>query len=117
MTTLKETMVERRMFVIESNGDEMTVALTEGACSFAARHPVLTTVAAGYLINKAVNGVKGTSTINVTSNTFKFYARNATERKLQKELVDLMVASKHYSLLRTSTENGAYVWTLRRRPR
>ena len=114
MTSLIEVMVERRMLITTSEDDTHHVSLKEGFADLIANHPVASTVAAGYLLNKAIKSARGNATIDVVTNTFKFYASTATERKIQQELVKLMIDSKHYSLLKQGTENGMTTWTLRR---
>lgn len=111
--TIADIRVLTRVLAIE--GD--TVTLREGAGNFIADHPYMATMAAGYLVNKAIKKARGTSTVDVVTNTFKFYARTPQERRIQKQLVDTLVDSKHYTLLRRTTEGDATVWVLKRQPR
>lgn len=95
----------------------MNITLKEGIADFVVKHPYMTSIAAGYVVGKALKAARtNTSTINVATNVMKFYARTVAERRIQKALVDTLISSKHYALVRTAQENGATVWTLRRQP-
>lgn len=116
MTNLTDIIVERRVLsIVEDSDGELHVHLREGISDFIVDHPGLTTMAAGYLIHKIASTPP--KTVDVVTNTFKFFARTPAERKLQKELVDELIATSHYTLQKTYTENGVMVWVVRRRSR
>lgn len=114
--SLLRHMVEQRITFREELGDTV-VEIAEGVGDFVANHPVLATVAAGYVLDRTIKAARGSATIDVVTNTLKFYARTPQERRIQQQLVDTLVDSKHYKVMRKTSENGATVWILRRQPR
>lgn len=109
MTSLLDVAARRRFTV---DGD--TISLNE---NLIADHPYMTSIAAGYLLDKSFKKAAGNQTVDVVTNTFKFYARTPAERRIQQQLVDSLIATKHYRLVRRTQEKGATVWMLRRQPK
>lgn len=117
MSSLTRFMIEQRLTFREDEWGDTVIELAEGVGDFVVDHPVLATVAAGYVLDRTIKAARGNSTIDVVTNTLKFYARTPAERRIQQQLVDTLVSSKHYKQMRKTTENGATVWILRRQPR
>lgn len=92
--------------------------LVEGAITDLIRkHPILSTVVAGYAISK-LRSRPPSSEVNVVTNTIKLYANSPIEKKLQQRIVDDLVSTGHYRVLYSRTvKGGRYMWAIRRTSR
>lgn len=112
--SFRDHIVTKHVLTLRESESGDCIELKEGVTDFVQRHPYITTMAAGFVLDKTLKAARGHSKIDVATQRMKFYARTSAERRLQKELVDTLIASKHYTLVSSKSEGDAFVWTLKR---